>query len=308
LPPLESERATSLLADLLVHRNVPQTRQRLAFLLWPDSTEAQAQTNLRHVLHALRHSLSEPDQFILATPRTLHWRPDAPFWLDMAAFEDALAQADQSVGDDVLAALRSAINLYRGDLLEGWYDEWLLAEREKVRQRYLQALSRITTEFELRGDLGEAISYAERLLRSDPLREETYCLLMRLHDAQGDRARALRVYHACVATLEHELGTGPSAQTREAYEALLRVPGKVETAEQLDLRVGGPPFVGRAAERRRLADVWRAAEHNGAHFLLMTGEPGIGKTRLTEEFRAWCLRRGAMSVEARAYPGCELNH
>ena len=136
LPPLESARVASLLAYLLVHRNVPQTRQRLAFLLWPDSTESQAQTNLRHVLHTLRHSLPEPDHFILATPRTLQWRMDAPFRLDIAVFEDALTQAHQSVGDDVLAALRSAINLYRGDLLEGWYDEWLLAEREKVRQRY----------------------------------------------------------------------------------------------------------------------------------------------------------------------------
>jgi DNA-binding SARP family transcriptional activator len=302
LPPLESARAASLLTYLLVRRSTPQARQRLAFLLWPDSTESQAQTNLRHVLHTLRQYLPEPDRFILATSRTLQWRADAPFWLDIAAFEDALAQAERSVEDGVVTTLRSAIDLYHGDLLEGWYDEWLLAERDNVRQRYLEALYRLTAELEARGDLGEATSYAERLLRSDPLREETYRQLIHLHAARGDRARALRVYHACMTTLEQELGAEPSAQTREIYETLLRLPGEVEAPKKVESRVGGPPFVGRAAEKQRLASLWRASEHDGAHLLLVKGEAGVGKTRLIDEFRAWCVHKGAMSIEARAYP------
>lgn len=78
LPPLASARAESLLAYLLLHREAPQPRQRLAFLLWPDSTEAQARTNLRHVLHTLRHALPDADRFLAVTPRALQWRPDAP--------------------------------------------------------------------------------------------------------------------------------------------------------------------------------------------------------------------------------------
>src|ERR687888_1697574 len=106
LPALESARAESLLAYLLIHRDAPQPRQRLAFLLWPDSTEAQARTNLRHVLHRLRRALPDADRFLDVTPRTLQWRPDAPFRLDVAAFEDALARAD--AGDEQLDALREA--------------------------------------------------------------------------------------------------------------------------------------------------------------------------------------------------------
>jgi DNA-binding SARP family transcriptional activator len=64
LEPLESARAEALLAYLLLHRDAPQSRQRLAFLFWPDSTEAQARTNLRHVLHVLRRSLPDADRFL----------------------------------------------------------------------------------------------------------------------------------------------------------------------------------------------------------------------------------------------------
>src|SRR4051794_463303 len=74
LPPLESARAESLLAYLILHRDAPQSRERLAFLLWPDSTESQARTNLRHVLHNLRRGLPEVDLFLEITPRTIKWQ------------------------------------------------------------------------------------------------------------------------------------------------------------------------------------------------------------------------------------------
>jgi DNA-binding SARP family transcriptional activator len=182
-------------------------RQRLAFLLWPDSTEAQARTNLRHVLHNLRRALPDADRFIEVTPRTLRWRPDAPFLLDVAAFEAALDCADR----EPIGALREAVDAYGGDLLEGSYDDWLLAEHERLRQRHLDALDRLSSLLAEHGEHAEAIRYAERLLRHDPLREDAYRLLMRLHDARGDRARAVRSYHACTAALERELGVEPSA-------------------------------------------------------------------------------------------------
>ncbi|MGZ3679533.1 MAG: AfsR/SARP family transcriptional regulator, partial [Ktedonobacterales bacterium] len=98
LPPLESARAGSLLAYLLLHRQAAQPRQRLAFLLWPDSTESQARTNLRHVLHNLRHALPDPDRFLAVTPTTLQWQANAPFWLDVAAFEETVSRAGQESG------------------------------------------------------------------------------------------------------------------------------------------------------------------------------------------------------------------
>jgi DNA-binding SARP family transcriptional activator len=298
--PLGSARAESLLAYLLLHRDAPQPRQRLAFLLWPDSSEPQARTNLRHLLHNLRRALPDPDRFLEVTPRTLRWRDDAPWWLDVAAFEEATARAGQA-GEE-LPALAAAVDLYGGDLLQSSYDEWLLEERERLRRRYLDALERLAGLLEAEREHARAIGYAERLLREDPLREATYRLLMRLHDARGDPARALRAYHACAATLERELNVAPSAATRRAYEALLPVAAAAAAEPVPAGALGRPPLVGRAAQRARLTDLWRAAEAGGARLVLVTGEPGAGKTRLVEELRSWCAQRGAATAEARSYP------
>ena len=217
LPELASARAESLLSYLVLHQGVPQTRQRLAFLLWPDSSESQARTNLRHVLHDLRHALPEADRYLDVTSRTLQWRSEAPVWLDVAAFADALTVAGENGSAGDLDALREAIALYRGDLLEDHYDDWLMPERERLRGRYLEALERLATLLAERGAPAEAIAFAERLSSVDPLHEAAYRLLMRLHAARGQPARALQTFHLCSATLERELGIEPSPATRQLY-------------------------------------------------------------------------------------------
>jgi DNA-binding SARP family transcriptional activator len=199
LPALESARAESLLAYLVLHRDASVPRQHLAFMLWPDSGEAQARTNLRHVLHTLRRALPDADRYIDATSRTLRWRPTAPFWLDVAAFDEALERD----------ALQEAADLYGGELLRGSYDEWVLAERTRLHERYVDVLTRLCAELEERGDDAAAIRQAERLLHADPLREDTYRLLMRLHDARGDRAKALRTYHVCAAVSSASSASNP---------------------------------------------------------------------------------------------------
>jgi DNA-binding SARP family transcriptional activator len=279
LPPLESARAESLLAYLLLHRDAAQPRARIAGRLWPDSSEAQARTNLRHVLHTLRRALPEAEHCLEVTARTLRW--SGPVELDVAAFESALALGDHA----------AAVAIYAGDLLEGSGDEWVRHERERLKSLYLAALERLAAG----ADDRRAVEYAERLVRADPLREESYRLLMRLHDAHGEPTRALRVYHACAAALERDLGIEPSAETRSAYEALL--PGAPRATED-----GGEALlVGRAGERARLTALWREAEAGRARLVVVTGEPGVGKSRLVEEMRSWCAQRGAATAEARSY-------
>ncbi len=110
---INQTRLQSLLAYLVLHRGAPQARHHLAFLFWPDSTEAQARTNLRKALLRLRRALPDADRFWLVGGTTLQWRPDAPFWLDVADFEDTLAQAKQleQAGDQraVLTFLQRAV-------------------------------------------------------------------------------------------------------------------------------------------------------------------------------------------------------
>src|SRR5437016_14500150 len=141
---LNTVRLQSLLAYLVLHRNAPQQRQHLAFLFWPDSTEAQARNNLRQLLHQLRQALPAVEHFLSADTHTLHWHPVTPFHLDVAEFEQALTLADEVARHDDQQALQTTLeqadNLYRGELLLGCYDEWILPERDRLRQRHLQVL------------------------------------------------------------------------------------------------------------------------------------------------------------------------
>ena len=89
----EQARLQHLLAYLVLHRAAPISRQQLAFLFWPDSTDQQALKNLRTLLTRLRHALPDADHFIDVTAQTIQWRPDAPFTLDVADFETAVAKS-----------------------------------------------------------------------------------------------------------------------------------------------------------------------------------------------------------------------
>src|SRR5947209_14435661 len=157
----------------------------------------------------------------------LHWHPVTPFHLDVAAFEQALKLADVATRQHDQHALQDALeqadNLYRGELLPGCYDEWILPERERLRQRHLQVLEQLLRLLEVQGDTVTAIRYAQRLIGLDPLSEDLYRRLMRLFVLNNDRASALRVYHTCVTTLQREMGVDPDPATREAYERLLLV-------------------------------------------------------------------------------------
>jgi DNA-binding SARP family transcriptional activator len=297
-----SARAQSLLAYLVLQADRPQRRDHLAFLLWPESTEKQARTNLRHVLHTLRTTIPDADRFLHATSQALSWHGS---WSDVAAFDAALSAADdagQQAADDAgserVRLLREAADLYRGELLDGWYDDWVVPERDRLRRRALAALDQLVPALEALGDRDAAIGYAERALALDPLAEATYRTLMRLHDARGDRGRALRVYHECTAKLRDELGVEPSAQTRAAYEALL--PGEREPAGAA-LPAGAASLVGRPGERRTLTGLWQDSRRGRAQLVVVSGEPGIGKTRLVEELRLWAARRGAVTATARSY-------
>jgi DNA-binding SARP family transcriptional activator len=295
---LRSARAESLLAGLLLHRDVPVSRRRLASMLWPDSSEAQARTNLRHLLHTLRGELPGADQHLEITARAVRWRREPHVRLDVADFEELL---DAPAADAAArrTALRAAVALYGGDLLDGCDDEWLREERERLRRRLDEALTELADLCAALGELDEAVTAAERLLQDDPLREDAYRTLIRLHAARGDGAAAVRAYHRCATTLDHELGVEPSPATQRTYRELLTSrAGEVSPPPRL---VPRPPLVGRKAERAALVAAWRAAAAGCARLVLVTGEAGIGKTRLVEELRGWCARHGATTAEARCY-------
>ena len=291
-------RLQELLAYLLLHRTAPISRQQLAFIFWPDSTEEQARTNLRNLWHRLRRTLPDADRFLAADELTMQWRGDASCWLDVAAFEDHLKQAGAAAGsDDELRRLEQAVAFYAGELLPGCYSDWLLAERDRLAQMYGQALEQLAALYEERRDYRQAIGHAQTLLRHDPLHEPVYAQLMRLHALNDDRAAALHTYHTCVTILRRELDVSPAPRLRELYERLLNVMPQPAAPAQTEAAI---PLVGREAEWAQLQQAWRAAGGRGAPGTDL-GEAGIGKTRLAEALAEWVGRQGIPALTARCY-------
>jgi DNA-binding SARP family transcriptional activator len=187
---VNTPRLQLLLAYLLLHRHEPQPRQQIAFRFWPDSTDTQARTNLRQLVHHLRHALPDADHILHSDAQCLQWQPVVPFTLDVEAFETALAQAEQAHragnSDEERAALERAEACYVGDLLPGCYDDWIVPERERLAQQFIRALERLIALLSQQQAYPQAIPAAQRLIRADPLNEAAYRTLMDLHARSGD--------------------------------------------------------------------------------------------------------------------------
>ncbi len=300
---LNTPRLHSLLAYLVLHRDAPQLRQHLAFLFWPDTSEAQARTNLRQLLHQLRQALPNADAFLYTDASTVYWRSDAQFQLDVAAFEYALAQAEAATyAASQRAALERATQLYGANLLPSCYDDWIIPDREQLHLRHQHARAQLIQILEAQRDYSAAIQHAQRLIRDDPINEAAYRDLMRLLALNNDRAGALRIYHTCVTALQRELGVEPSQLTREAYESLLHLesPGPPAPQRQIQ-REAGSPLIGRQREWDQLNRAWRQASAGAPGIALITGEAGIGKSRLAEELLAWASQQGVGVAKTRSY-------
>ena len=304
---VNTNRLKSLLTYLVLHGDAPEPREHLAFLLWPDSGEAQARTNLRQLLHHLRRALPDECGFLTADNHTVHWRRDPACAVDVVEFDAALAAAEGAAQTaDVateLQALEDAARLYQDDLLPGLYDDWLQHKREHYRQKAAKVFGRLASLLEQGRDLPAAIRYAERLVSQDPLREAHHQLLIRLHASNRDRASALRAYHQCMRVLRRELGVEPAAATRELFEHALKSDlAAIAPAELPRAASDSPwPLIGRKKEWQRLVEYWSIAAAGGAHLAVIPGEPGIGKSRLAEELHSWCKQRRAGVARARCY-------
>jgi DNA-binding SARP family transcriptional activator len=300
---VNSPRLQSLLAYLLLHRHSPQSRQHLAFLLWPDSPELQARSNLRNLLHQLRQALPHANQFIHADVNTIYWLVDAPFSLDVAEFENLRLSVEQMGNTaQAKAALEKALSLYQGDLLPSCYDDWISPERERLHRRFIETMERLVQVLEDRRDYQAAIDYTQELLRFDLLHEAVYRRLMHLYALTGDRANALRVYQECAAVLRRELEVEPDAATRAVYERIKSAPALLAPLAQSLARPAAPPaLVGREQEWGQLQQAWHMAMTGAPNFVLIIGEAGIGKTCLAEALLDWTARQGFATASAYCY-------
>ena len=316
---LPTKKAQALLAYLGLRPGQTHQRDKLAALLWGERSDAHARDGLRHALSALRKALPgvKPPS-LLVEGQTLALNP-VGMEVDVATFE-------RCVREGAPEALQQAAEVYRGDLLLGFtvneplFEEWLVAERERLRELALEGLAKLLAHQQSAGPKQSAVQTALRLLTLDPLQEPVHRAVMRLYAHLGRRGAALRQYQLCVGVLQRELRVEPEAETRHLYEEILRRPiqgdvgrGTVRPGMEDD-RLPAPsltgalstPLIGREAEVSRLRRALADARAGSGRLVEIRGEAGIGKTRLIAEIANEASRLGVQLLMGRCYESDQI--
>ena len=289
----------------MLQRKKPVPRDVAAFALWPDDDEVTARANLRRHLHYLRSTLpataTKRPWVVIHGRSTLQWNSDAPCSIDVADFERL--SSDET-------SLEAADSLYAGELLPGIGDEWILAERERLREQALANLTKLIAAARRDGDLAGGLRFAQRLLLFDPWREQAVRQVMELRYALGDRAGAVAEFEIFASRLRGDLGADPMPETIACYVSLLRDAPVLEPALKDRAATEGEaprlrlPFVGRERELAQLRAWWTNAARGNGTLGLIGAEAGVGKTRLLLEFKSLVESEGGR-VLAGATPSLE---
>lgn len=265
-------KAAELLCFMLLQRGRPQLREGLAAELWGEAEGAQGKKYLRQTLWQLQNALEAAGAppLLQLDREWVALSPAAHLGVDAHRLEDTWAALGEAPGAGLTAgeaaAARAAAELYRGALLDGWYQEWCLVERERYQALFGAMLDRLVDHCVEAGLPDVGIAYALRLLRLEPTRERTHRRLMRLYAASGDRGAALRQLAMCAATLEREFGVGPSEPTL-ALAARIR-------AGELGARTHEPPGRQLADELAELRAYVVALHGELEHLKRAIGAPG----------------------------------
>ena len=225
----EAKKVQELFAYLLVYRTRTHSREVLAELLWGDRQSAQSRKYLRQALWQLQSVLEkastcESTQWLDVDTEWVQLSPTAGLWLDVAVLERAHLQAQGVAGgdlsDETAHALEQSVHVYRGDFLEGCYQDWCIFERERLQNIYLNVLEKLMDYCQSTGDYEAGLAYGTEMLRLDRARERTHRRMMRMYYLAGDRTAALRQYDRCAGALWQELGVKPSRRTEILCEQI----------------------------------------------------------------------------------------
>lgn len=316
----------ALLAYLAYYPNRNHPRELLIDQLWPDVDLDAGRMSLRTALASLRRQFEPPGtpagSVLVADRVHVRLNPQV-FTTDVADFEACLSAAkradsfEERIGalPERIAALSKAVALYQGELLSGWYEDWVDSERERLADVFLNALDQLVSDYEREGNLEHALDHAHRLVARDRLREESHAALIRLYGRLGRPADALRQYHELERILQEELNESPSPATRRLIAGLdsLRTPRQIPFQHDLVAAPTGPSlseepvvfaspgeaserrnpvlpplhnrFFGRAEEMARLKAMLSPSQEavRPVRMVTLIGPGGAGKTRLAAE-------------------------
>jgi DNA-binding SARP family transcriptional activator len=282
---LHSGKCQELFCYLLLQGRRPLAREVLASLFWGECATAQSRKYLRQALWQLQGILdSEPRvpsrRLLVVDGDTVGIDPHGGIWVDTEAFEQVFAECRSTLGNQLqerqFKKLSGAVELYRGDLLQGWYRDWCLFHRERLQNMYMAMLDKLMCYCESRSMYQMGMDYGERVLALDRAHERTHQRMIRFIFLSGDRAGALRQYDKCARALAEELDVKPAASTRLLCDQVrgdcLRnsepaALASISTSDPDDTKTGSRTRLTELLSRLRhleetLADAHQRLEHN----------------------------------------------
>jgi predicted ATPase/DNA-binding SARP family transcriptional activator/Tfp pilus assembly protein PilF len=290
---IPTRNAQSLFAFLILNAGQAHRREQLAGLLWPDSSEENARSNLRHELWRLRKALEpEGKTCFLVDDLTIAFAPPCEYSLDVQRLEDVPLEGSRA--EDLIAA----VSVYHGQLLPGFYDDWVFAERDRLQVLFEARMARLLEILQTEGRWAAVLDWGIRWIALGEWPEPAYRALMSAYANTGELSKAVATYERFRQGLQKDLGVEPSQQTQDLYKRL-KAGGKLESQAKAPtqpaqaqgdsasasfalprLRRPNLPkpltsFIGREKEIRQVEQLV-----SRARLVTITGPGGVGKTRL----------------------------
>lgn len=304
IPGVSSSYMQSFIAYLAVNDRYPIPRVTLAAELWPNTGHDQACASLRKLIFKFKHDLPQGADYLETDHRSCHLSINDSLEVDLHDFLTCLDRAARarSLGqaDAEIAELKQALNLFQGDLAPDCDSEWIRIEREGIRSKYIEALTRITDLLMELGRVGDAVAYAITWISTDPLNERACLRLMHLYASQTDRAAAILTYQQSATLLERDLGIEPSDELKQYYDSLVQ--RQMEELPVVAVRPSSTNLIGRETEWALLIRAWAECLAGRPRIVLLSGEAGLGKTRLVSDFSEWLKRNGALIHREECFP------
>jgi DNA-binding SARP family transcriptional activator len=225
---IEARKVQELFSYLLLSRNRSQSREVICEELWGDRPPSKSKKYLRQALWRLQLALRDanhPDKSeVVADVDWIQINPSEDLWLDIAEFEQRFSSLNDKDAHELtlrdFSSIQFATELYQGNLLEGWYQDWCLFERERFQIMYLMLLDKLIQYCEIHGHYSVGLFYGTEILRYDHAYERAHRQMMRLYSMAGDRTQALHQYQRCATALQKELDIEPSEPTKQLYEQI----------------------------------------------------------------------------------------
>ena len=293
---IPARKTQSLLAFLAINGDNHHRREKLAGMLWPENDETAARSKLRYALWQLRNAVG--DQYFTADKISIAMKPGSTWWVDVIELE---SQPYDSLS---LEKMEDLASLYQGELLPGFYDDWVFLERDKLRATYDRRISYLIDRLLREKRWQEVLDWAEKWISHGQTPEPAFQALMIAHAYLGDRVGVSNAYSRLEKKLGEDLDVRPSEKSRQVYENILydqlpdislltpkyQAAKLVASSQQKYAKVAERPdpdiglFVAREKEIAWLEEKLITAIDTHGQVAFIAGDAGQGKTSLLKNF------------------------